>query len=63
MSSDDNEFDILMGSIGNRGRGESFINEVLRARRQVGVEPGATTGRKGGPGGGREGVRARPDRI
>jgi hypothetical protein len=43
MSSDD-EFEILMGSIGNRGRRESFINEVLRANRQPGAEPGSTTG-------------------
>jgi hypothetical protein len=27
MSSDDNEFEILMGSIGNRGRSESFVNK------------------------------------
>jgi type IV secretory pathway VirD2 relaxase len=52
MSSDDNEFEILMGS-GNRGRSVSFINEVLRARKQAGVEPGSTTGKRGGPGGGR----------
>ena len=38
MSSDDNEFEILVGRIGNRGRRESFINEVLRAQRQAGVE-------------------------
>jgi hypothetical protein len=29
----------------------SATNEVLRARRQAGVEPGATTGRRGGVGG------------
>jgi type IV secretory pathway VirD2 relaxase len=52
VSGDDNEFAILMGRIGNRGRRESFLNEVLRARRQVGVEPGSTTGKRGGPGGG-----------
>jgi hypothetical protein len=38
VSSDDNEFEILVGRIGNRGRRESFINEVLRAQRQAGVE-------------------------
>jgi hypothetical protein len=53
VSSADNEFEILVGRIGNRGRRESFINEVLRAQRQAGVEPGSTTGRRGGPGGGR----------
>jgi hypothetical protein len=53
VSSYDNEFEILVGRIGNRDRRESFINEVLRARRQAGVEPGSTTGRRGGPGGGR----------
>ena len=53
MSGDDNEFEILMGRIGNRGHRESFINEVLRARRQTGVEPGSMTGRRGGHLGGR----------
>jgi hypothetical protein len=44
---------ILVGRIGNRDRRESFINEVLRAQRQAGAEPGSNTGRRGGPGGGR----------
>jgi type IV secretory pathway VirD2 relaxase len=48
MSSDDNEFEILMGRVANRGHRGSFINEVLRARRQPGVEPGSMTGRRGG---------------
>jgi type IV secretory pathway VirD2 relaxase len=51
--SNDNEFQILVGRIGNRGRRESFINEVLRARRQAGVGPDPRTGRRGGPGRGR----------
>jgi hypothetical protein len=53
VSSDDIEFRILIESIGNRGRRARFINEVLRARRQAGIEPGSTTGRRGGPVGGR----------
>jgi type IV secretory pathway VirD2 relaxase len=36
MSSDDYEFKIMLGRIGNRGRSESFINEVLRAMRKAG---------------------------
>jgi hypothetical protein len=31
MSGDINEFKIRIGGIGHRGRGERFINEVLRA--------------------------------
>jgi hypothetical protein len=62
MSGNENEFEILMGSIGNRRRRGSFINEVLRARRQAGVEPGSTTTRRG-PGGRPLGVQARPHRI
>jgi hypothetical protein len=53
VSSDDNELEILLGRIGNRDPRESLINEVLRATRQAGVEPGSTTGRRGGPGSGR----------
>jgi type IV secretory pathway VirD2 relaxase len=52
VSSDDDEFKILMGRIGNRGRGESFINEVLRAVRKAGHE-GSAAERRGGPGFGR----------
>jgi hypothetical protein len=48
-----------MGCIGNRGRRESFTNEVLRARKQAGVGPDSTTGRRGGPWQ-PLGVRARP---
>jgi type IV secretory pathway VirD2 relaxase len=36
MSSDDYEFKIMLGRIGNRGRSESFINEVLRAMGKAG---------------------------
>jgi type IV secretory pathway VirD2 relaxase len=53
MSSDDNEFEILMGSIGGRDRRENFISEFLRARRQAGVEPSSMTGKRGGSRGGR----------
>jgi type IV secretory pathway VirD2 relaxase len=53
VSSDDNEFEILMGRIADRDRRESFVHEVLRAQKQAGVKPGSTTGRRGGPAGGR----------
>ena len=45
MNSDD-EFNIRLGRIGNRGRGESFVNEVLRAARKAGHEAGYAAGRK-----------------
>jgi type IV secretory pathway VirD2 relaxase len=44
MSSDDDEFKILLGRIGNQGRGRSFISEVLRAAKKA----GSTTGERGG---------------
>jgi type IV secretory pathway VirD2 relaxase len=47
VSGNDDEFEIWLGRIGNRGRSESFINQVLRAMRKAGVE-GAAFGRKGG---------------
>jgi type IV secretory pathway VirD2 relaxase len=48
MNSDDDEFDIRLGHIGNRGRSESFVNQVLRAARKAGHE-GAAAGRRNGP--------------
>jgi type IV secretory pathway VirD2 relaxase len=39
---------ILLGRIGNRGRRESFINEVLRAARKAGHEAEYATGKRGG---------------
>jgi type IV secretory pathway VirD2 relaxase len=45
MNSDD-EFNIRLGRIGNRGRSESFVNEVLRAARKAGHEAGYAAGRK-----------------
>jgi type IV secretory pathway VirD2 relaxase len=48
MSGDDNEFKILLGRIGNRGRRGSFINEVLRAARKAGHEAQYATGKGGG---------------
>jgi type IV secretory pathway VirD2 relaxase len=36
MGSDDDEFKILLGRIGNQGRGRSFISEVLRAAKKAG---------------------------
>jgi type IV secretory pathway VirD2 relaxase len=41
MNSNDDEFKILLGRIGNRGRSESFINQVLRAMRKAGHEGSA----------------------
>jgi hypothetical protein len=38
MSSNDDEFKILLGRIGDRGRGESFINQVMRAARKAGYD-------------------------
>ncbi len=46
MNSDDDEFNVQLGRIGNRGRGESFVNEVLRAARKAGHEAGYAAGRK-----------------
>jgi transposase len=48
MNSDDDEFKILLGRIGNRGRRESFVNQVLRAMRKAGHE-GSAAGSKGAP--------------
>jgi hypothetical protein len=36
MNSDDDDFKILLGRIGNQGRGRSFISEVLRAAKKAG---------------------------
>jgi type IV secretory pathway VirD2 relaxase len=46
MNSDDDEFNVRLGRIGNRGGGESFVNEVLRAARKAGHEGGAAAGRR-----------------
>ena len=48
MKSDDDEFKILLGRIGNRGRRESFVNQVLRAMRKAGHE-GSAAGSRGAP--------------
>jgi type IV secretory pathway VirD2 relaxase len=48
MNSDDYEFKILLGRIGNRGRSESFVNQVLRAMRKAGHE-GSAAGSRGAP--------------
>jgi type IV secretory pathway VirD2 relaxase len=45
MNSDD-EFNVRLGRIGNRGRADSFVNEVLRAARKAGHEAGRAAGRK-----------------
>ena len=36
MNDGGNEFEIVLGRIGNQGRGETFINQVLRAMRKAG---------------------------
>jgi type IV secretory pathway VirD2 relaxase len=46
MNSDDDEFNVRLGRIGNRGRSESFVNQVLRAARRAGHE-GSAAGRRG----------------
>jgi hypothetical protein len=46
MNSNDDEFKILLGRIGNRGRSESFVNQVLRAMRKAGHE-GSAAGSRG----------------
>jgi type IV secretory pathway VirD2 relaxase len=48
MNSNDNEFKILLGRIGNRGRSESFVNQLLRAVRKAGHE-GSDAGSRGTP--------------
>jgi hypothetical protein len=48
MSSNENEFKILLGRIGNRGRRRSFIKEVLRAARKASHD-GSMAGRRGDP--------------
>jgi hypothetical protein len=52
MSSNGNDFEILVGRIGNRDPPRELHPEVLRARRQAGVEPGSMTGRRVVPWGG-----------
>jgi type IV secretory pathway VirD2 relaxase len=48
MNSDDDEFNVRLGRIGNRGRSESFVNEVLQAARKAGHD-GSAAGRRGAP--------------
>jgi type IV secretory pathway VirD2 relaxase len=48
MNSDDDEFKILLGRIGDRGRSESFVNQVLRAMRKAGHE-GSAAGSRSAP--------------
>ncbi len=47
MNSRDDEFIVLLGRIGDRGRSESFVNQVLRAARKAGHD-GSLPGRGGG---------------
>jgi hypothetical protein len=47
MNSHDDEFNVRLGRIGNRGRSESFVNQVLRAARKAGYN-GSAAGRRGG---------------
>jgi hypothetical protein len=51
-----------MGRGGNRGRGQGFVNHVLRARKTAGVGPDSTTARRGVPWQPLS-VRARPHRV
>jgi len=46
MSTDDDDFNVRVGRIGNRGRGESFVNQVLRAARKAGHEGAYAAGRR-----------------
>ncbi len=48
MNSSDDDFNVRLGRTGNRGRSESFVNQVLRAARRAGHE-GSATGRRGAP--------------
>jgi hypothetical protein len=63
VSSDDNEFEILMGRIGNQRRRESFLNEVLRARRASGCRTSFDDRKEGWSGGRPLGVGARQHRV
>jgi type IV secretory pathway VirD2 relaxase len=47
MNSHDDEFNVRLGRIGNRGRAESFVNQVLRAARKAGHD-GSAAGRRSG---------------
>jgi type IV secretory pathway VirD2 relaxase len=47
MNSHDDEFNVRLGRIGNRGRAESFVNQVLRAARKAGHN-GSAAGRRSG---------------
>jgi len=49
MNSRDEEFNVRLGRIRNRGRGESFVNQVLRAARKAGHDGSYTTGRRRSP--------------
>jgi type IV secretory pathway VirD2 relaxase len=49
MNSRDEDFQVRLGRIRNRGRGESFVNQVLRAARKAGHDGSYTTGRRESP--------------
>ena len=49
MNSRDDEFNVRLGRIRNRGRGESFVNQVLRAARKAGHDGSYTAGRRRSP--------------
>ena len=49
MNSHDDEFNVRLGRIRNRGRGESFVNQVLRAARKAGHDGSYTAGRRRSP--------------
>ena len=49
MNSRDDEFNVRLGRIRNRGRGESFVNQVLRAARKAGHDGSYAAGRGRSP--------------
>src|SRR5260370_10188716 len=46
MKSHDDEFNVRLGRIHNRGRGESFVNQVLRAAKKAGHDGSYAAGRR-----------------
>jgi type IV secretory pathway VirD2 relaxase len=49
MNSRDDEFNVRLGRIGNRGRSESFVNQVLRAARKAGHDGSFAAGKRRSP--------------
>jgi type IV secretory pathway VirD2 relaxase len=53
MKSHDDEFNVRLGRIHNRGHGESFVDQVLRAAKKAGHDGSYAAGRRGSLGYGR----------